>query len=151
VLDVGCGLGDFYGWQKRHGLGIEYLGLDLTPGMVTAARARYPGGDFRVGNVLAEDVGRFDFVVASGIFYLRQHEPVQFLQCMAARLFAIARLGAAFNTLSTWSPRPEPGEFYADPARTLEFCRTLSSRVVLRHDYHPGDFTIYLRKTDSLP
>jgi SAM-dependent methyltransferase len=151
VLDVGCGLGDFYGWQQRQKLGVEYHGVDLTPAMAQAAQARFPEASFRAGNVLVEDFGTFDYVIASGIFYLRQHEPVRFLQSMIARLFAMSRRGVAFNSLSTWSTRKEAGEFYADPAETLEFCRTLTPRVVLRHDYHPGDFTVHLLKPAPSP
>jgi SAM-dependent methyltransferase len=151
VLDVGCGLGDFYGWQERQGLGLRYTGVDITPGMVETARRRFPAADFRVGNVLVEDPGAFDYVLASGIFYLREHEPVRFLQQMVTRLFALSRRGVAFNSLSAWNSRPEPGEFYADPLPTVDFCRTLSPAVVLRHDYHPGDFTVYILKTASLP
>jgi SAM-dependent methyltransferase len=151
VLDVGCGLGDFHRWQQGQGLGVEYRGVDLTPGMVAAARERSPGADFRVGNVLTEEWAPADYVLASGIFYLRQHEPGKFLQQIIARLFALCRRGVAFNSLSTWSPRRDAGEFYADPVRTVEFCRTLSPRVILRHDYHPGDFTVYLLKSAFLP
>lgn len=149
VLDVGCGLGDFYRWQRQQNLGVDYHGVDLTPEMARAAQARFPEADFRAGNVLAEDLGTFDYVIASGIFYLRQHEPVQFLECMVARLFEMSRCGVAFNSLSTWSTQRDAGEFYADPAQTLEFCHTLTPRVVLRHDYHPGDFTVYLLKPAS--
>jgi SAM-dependent methyltransferase len=151
VLDVGCGLGDFYSWQRREQLGVEYHGVDLTPAMAAAAQARFQEARFRAGNVLAEDFGTFDYIVASGIFYLRQHEPMPFLRQMVTRLFAMSRCGVAFNSLSTWSAHQDAGEFYADPVETLEFCRTLTARVVLRHDYHPGDFTIYLLKPASSP
>ena len=40
----------------------------------------------------------------------------------------------------------EPGEFYADPVQTLSWCHTLSPFVVLRHDYHSRDFTVYVYK-----
>ncbi|MCS6243443.1 MAG: class I SAM-dependent methyltransferase [Opitutus sp.] len=146
VLDVGCGLGGFYDWQLRQGLGLDYVGVDITPGMIEAARLRHPGVDFQVANVLATDPGQFDYVIASGIFYLRQHEPEAFLERMVTRLFGLARRGVAVNSLSTWSPRRDAGEFYADPVHTLEFCRSLTSAVVLRHDYHPGDFTLYLHQ-----
>lgn len=146
VLDVGCGLGDFYAWQKAQGLGLNYEGIDLTPGMVETAKQRFPEVTFRVSDVLHEPAGEHDFIIASGIFYLRRHDPVGFLERMISTLFSSCRLGLAFNSLSAWSPAQNNDEFYADPLRTLEFCRTLTPWVVLRHDYHPGDFTIYLRR-----
>jgi len=149
VLDVGCGLGDFYGWQRRRGLAVNYVGVDLTPGLVDAARTRFPEAEFRVADVFTDDGAEFDFVIASGIFYLRQHEPERFLEQAVARMFARCRRGVAFNSLSTWSARQDAGEFYADPLRTVDYCRTLTPRVVLRHDYHPGDFTVHLLKSAS--
>jgi SAM-dependent methyltransferase len=151
VLDVGCGLGDFHAWQVRRGLNMDYHGVDITPGMVAAARARFPGVDFRVGNVLEDKLESFDYVLASGLFYLRQHEPQQFMEQVITRLFEVCRKGVAFNSLSDWSPRREPGEFYADPLRTLEYCRSLTPRIVLRHDYHPRDFTLHLLRPDGKP
>ena len=144
LLDVGCGLGDFYDWQKRAGLGVNYQGVDLTPEMIRVAKARFPEVDFRVGNVLEEEIGTFDFVIASGIFYLRRNEPFEFMRHMIARLFASSRKGCAFNSLSAWCDARDAGEFYADPAQTLDFCREVTPWLALRHDYHPRDFTIFL-------
>jgi SAM-dependent methyltransferase len=151
LLDVGCGLGDFYDWQRRAGLGVSYQGVDLTPEMIRVAKERFPGVDFRVGNVLEEEIGTFDYVIASGTFYLRQNEPFEFMQYLIARLFASSRKGLAFNSLSAWCDGRDAGEFYADPAQTLDFCRTLTPWVALRHDYYPRDFTVYLRHAPRRP
>ena len=151
VLDVGCGLGDFYGWIRERGLEVDYRGVDLTPRMIEVARSRFPEGHFDVLNVLEAEVAPADFVVASGIFYLRQHEPIVFMQQVLTRLFALCRRTVAFNTLSAWSPDADANEFYADPLRTLEFCRSLTPWVALRHDYHPRDFTIYLHRESTRP
>ena len=56
---------------------------------------------------------------------------------------ACAERALAFNSLSTWAPDPEPGEFYADPLETLASAARSRGRLVLRHDYHRRDFTIY--------
>jgi hypothetical protein len=108
------------------------------------------GVDFQVSGVLdAALAGSYDYVFASGIFYRRQVEPWEFLQQAVTQMFACCRKGLAFNSLSTWFPEPEAGEFYADPVKTLEWCRSLTPRVALRHDYHPRDFTIYLSKVEA--
>jgi hypothetical protein len=56
-------------------------------------------------------------------------------------------LALAFNSLSNWANDQEANEFYADPVQVLNFCRELTPWVVLRHDYHPRDFTVYMYKT----
>lgn len=147
LLDVGCGLGDLKSWLAEAGHRVSYTGIDLTGAMVDGARERHPDGDFRLGNLL-DDAGigpdSFDYVLSSGIFYFRQDRPQAFLEAMVARMAQVARLGVSFNTLSAWADRREGDEFQADPLATLDFCRRISRRVVLRHDYHPGDFTVYL-------
>lgn len=147
LLDVGCGLGDLLGWLDKQGLTVDYLGLDLTPGLVDEARRRHPGADIRKGGLLGSDfldAHGFDYVVASGVFYLQQSDPYGFMQAMLERMFGLCRRAVAFNSLSAWSDAGDDGEFRADPGRVLGLCRNLTRRVVLRHDYHPGDFTVYL-------
>jgi hypothetical protein len=95
--------------------------------------------------LIKEDSDQYDFVIASGIFYLQQTEPQKYLEHTVEKLFIKSRFGLAFNSLSRWSKQREEGEFYADPLETLSFCRTLTPYVSLRHDYHPGDFTIHMR------
>jgi SAM-dependent methyltransferase len=148
ILDVGCGQGDLYGWLTHRGIPVDYLGLDIVPAMVETARKRYPEGDFRLLDVLnpATDTAalRCDFALASGIFYRRKHDPYGFLTAMAARLLCLARRGVAFNCLSSWHSPQEPDEFYGDPAKVVAICAGLTPRLALRHDYHPGDFTVFL-------
>ncbi len=69
---------------------------------------------------------------------------------MIEAMFNIARNAVAFNSLSAWAADKEDGEFYADPHEVLQFCRTVTPWVVLRHDYHSRDFTIYMYKSCNL-
>ena len=148
VLDVGSGLGDFYAWLCGEGVPVAYTGIDVTPSMVDRSRQRFPEVRFECGKLLETSLPEtFDYVVASGIFYYRQDEPTAFMRRTVARMFELCRVATAFNTLSAWGNAREEGEFYADPVETLAFCRTLSPWVVLRHDYHPGDFTIYIYRS----
>jgi SAM-dependent methyltransferase len=153
VLDVGCGQGDFLSWLREQRVACRYQGVDLTPAMIDACRRRFPDAEFAVGSATRLPFGegeRFDFVVAGGIFYRRTIEPDRFMRQAIEHCFAHCRRGLAFNTLSTWGDRPDPGEFRADPAVVLEFCRSLTRRVVLDHGYHFGDFTIRLYREGSV-
>jgi cyclopropane fatty-acyl-phospholipid synthase-like methyltransferase len=148
VLDVGCGQGDLYGWLKQHQKKVRYTGLDITPEMVEAARRRFPKARFCAWDLL-DDSRRTtlqDYVVSSGIFTHRRTVPFEFLKAMVRRMFELSKRGVAFNCLSTWAAEKEAGEFHADPLKVLAFCRALSPRVTLRHDYHPRDFTMYVYK-----
>lgn len=146
VLDVGCGLADFNAWLIEHRPGVDYSGIDLTPGMVERARSRFPNVTILNKTIFDEDIsiGPFDYLIASGIFFLRKKNPKKYMEDCVLKMFNSATKGIAFNSLSTWAKYKTDGEFYAEPADVLDFCRKLSPYVVLRHDYHPADFTVYV-------
>lgn len=147
ILDVGCGMGDFFSWLKEKGVQAQYTGIDITPKMIEIARRQFPDASFEVTSLLeyANNVTQeYDYVIASGIFTHRTTGPVEFLKESARQMYNSCKKGVSFNCLSIWAPLKEQGEFYADPLETVSFCRSITPWVVLRHDYLPHDFTIYM-------
>jgi SAM-dependent methyltransferase len=55
VADVGCGSGRISGYLS--GLGVEVVGIDLSPGMVEVARREHPGVRFEVGSMTELELG----------------------------------------------------------------------------------------------
>ena len=148
VLDVGCGFADFHRFLWDRFGEVRYSGIDVCPAMVEEARRLDPGCEVKLANILDASIReRFDLVTANGIFYLLGDEAWPTMQEIVRRMYAVAEHAVAFNSLSSWAEDKDPGEFYADPAEVLQFCRTLTPWVLLRHDYHPRDFTIYMYKT----
>lgn len=64
ALDVGCGEGRFC--RVMQAMGVTTVGVDPTVALIDRARARDPGGDYRVGRVEALDFedASFDLVVS---------------------------------------------------------------------------------------
>jgi SAM-dependent methyltransferase len=64
VLDFGCGTGRMSAWLA--GRGAQVIGVDATPEMLTAARARAPGISFELinGRRLPYDDASFDLVLS---------------------------------------------------------------------------------------
>lgn len=151
VLDVGCGLADFNAWLMEHTPGVEYFGIDITPGMVAKAQSRFPTVQFLNKTILDEGlpIGPFDYLFASGIFVFREDNPERYLFSTIQKMFELCKKGVAFNSLSSWAQESLSSEFYADPIKIIEFCKSITPRVVFRHDYHPNDFTVYLYKEAS--
>jgi SAM-dependent methyltransferase len=148
VLDVGCGFADLERYLTPRSTRVRYSGIDICPAMVTEALRINPRVDVRVANLLdCSFREEFDLVAANGILYLLGDDAWPLMQSLITRMFGLARQAVAFNSLSAWATDKESGEFYPDPLLVLEFCHTLTSWVVLRHDYHPRDFTIYMYKT----
>jgi len=75
MLDVGCAAGGFSAIVKRFNPGIRYVGVDVTPEFVEAARVDHPDSEFVVGDGVhfATPPGSFDLVHASGVLHLNQH------------------------------------------------------------------------------
>jgi predicted TPR repeat methyltransferase len=145
LLDVGCGFADYADYLHARFPSLRYTGIDLSAKMVAEARRLRPHLDLRHGNVLSEPAEeQFDVVTANGVFYLLGDRAEAVMREIVERMYLRARRAVAFNSLSRWAPDPEAGEFYADPLATLAFCRALCPWVVLRHDYHSRDFTIYM-------
>jgi SAM-dependent methyltransferase len=150
ILDIGCGLGDFYGYLREHGIDMQYAGYDLSPKMIGAARAKFPGVPFETKDILAEKVEvAFDYVFASGTFNLRVKDSDRGLKAMISRMYEIARRGVGFNVMSTYADYFNEAEYYARPEALFTFCMSLTHRVVLRHDYMPHDFTIWMYRETS--
>jgi SAM-dependent methyltransferase len=152
LIDVGCGYGSLLAHLRRRGDRVEYLGFDLSEAMIAQARRLHsgePAASFRVGQPRDE---RADFVVASGIFNVKQQTAgdawhdyiVDTLRAIAG----MAQRGFAFNILTSYSD-PEhrrPDLHYADPCWFFDHCkRTYSRHVSLLHDYGLYEFTILVR------
>jgi SAM-dependent methyltransferase len=144
ILDVGCGVGHLAGYLNENCFRGSYMGIDLVPEMVKKARSLHVGMEFKVAGAL-RDLDGFepDLVVASGLFAFADFRR---LKDTIRDFFPLARHALTFNSLSSWKLPTGQNEFHADPVETLQFCSSLSKRVVLRHDYLPHDFSIYLYK-----
>lgn len=150
VLDVGCGFADFADYLQSKLSGIHYSGVDITSSCVDGAKVAHPKLDIRCLDILTEDPGGpFDLVTANGIFYLMGGEAEALMATVIGRMFDLCTKAVAFNSLSSWCLDKEPGEFYADPLKVIEYCRELSPWLTLRHDYHTRDFTIYMYKNKT--
>ena len=149
VLDVGCGLGDFLAFLREAGqVPASYAGIDVVAEFIDEARQRYPDACFEVSDLADfEGDNRYDYCVASGIFYLPSSSWNRCVQETALKMFEMSTKGVAINFLSNLTRRRDDVSYYADPGAVLRLLdRHVCSRLVLRHDYLLNDFTVYLYK-----
>ncbi|MGQ0662590.1 MAG: class I SAM-dependent methyltransferase [Pseudomonadota bacterium] len=144
VLDVGCGMADFAEFLAARHPGVDYHGIDISERMIAEARHLDPTRKVRQSNVRDGIDGIYDVVFANGIFYLLGEDAPRLMRMIICIMFDAAREAVAFNSLSALAPDREAGEFYPDPVEVFAVCRQITPWVVLRHDYHPRDFTIYM-------
>ncbi|MBT3362553.1 MAG: class I SAM-dependent methyltransferase [Chloroflexi bacterium] len=150
ILDIGCGFGDFFGFLGHNGIKPKkYLGIDLNPEMVNRSRRNYPDATFEVADILEDDVDwSFDFVIASGIFALEAPNWAEIVERTLLKMHKISKIGFGVNFLSTYTTGDKQSEsHFANPSEILSLVSSnISTNVVLKHDYRPNDFTIYVYK-----
>ncbi len=149
LLDVGCGLGDLLAFCHKHGLSVEYTGVDLIKKMVLAARRMHPAGRFMHADVFAENPfgqAGFDVVFCSGTFNLRLGNNMEFLPRALERMLEIARETVAFNLLHLRTAQQHGHCFYYDPAKVCGLVSSLGCLCEIHEDYLPNDFTVICRK-----
>lgn len=154
LLDYGCGYGALLDELRRRGVACRYLGLDVSAGMIEAARARHAAdgrAEFQLGSQLPEAV---DYIVASGVFNVRlgraEKEWERYLMDTLRTFAGSARRGFAFNLLSAYADKDKmrPDLHYADPCRLFDWAkREVTRHVTLLHDYGLYEFTLIVRKT----
>lgn len=153
VTDVGCGYGALFDFLRERYQDFSYLGTDVSPEMLDAARSRLRDHV----NVRFADASRTheqtDYSVASGIFNVRLgHDDDAWKSYLVATLDDMSRCsrrGFAFNCLTSYSDadRMQTQLYYADPGAIFDLCkRRYSRQVALLHDYGLYEFTIIVRK-----
>lgn len=102
LLDAGCGTGMLATEAARRGATVT--AIDLSPNLIALARERAPQKfdigsiDFREGDMLNSDLGRFDYVVAmDSIIHYEATDMRDMLVAMAAQ--------AERGVLATFAPR----------------------------------------------
>jgi magnesium-protoporphyrin O-methyltransferase len=97
LLDAGCGTGALSAEAARRGARV--VAVDLSATLVALARERAPEGvEFRVGDMLDPQLGRFDHVVAMDSFI---HYPAR----EAARMLGALASRTERSVLVTFAPR----------------------------------------------
>jgi len=149
VLDVGCGFGEMARFLRKRYKNVDYKGIDIVPEFIAQARKDHPYYNFEIRDYFNDPVDKkFDVVMASGTLNSNLGaENIDFRKKAIKVMFNHTKKVCVFNMLGG-HPRPETPEgsnvWYADSLEILEYCMSLTRRVVFRANYHPKDFTIFL-------
>lgn len=154
VLDVGCGFCDLYDFLCNRGWRGRYTGIDIVPGLLEVARDRHPGLDVRELDITGDAgyLDEYDFVIASGAFNaaLPSGNNQPNVEAALRNMHQRNRAATCVDFLSTAVDFQKPGAFHTDPAWALEIAKRLTRRVLLRHDYMPYEFALFLFRDDSI-
>lgn len=156
VLDVGCGFCDLYDFLDKQGWQGRYTGIDIVPGLLEVARQRHPDLDVRELDITDESVplgeDEYDFVISSGALNAALPSGGNELHIEVAlrSMFRRSRYAACVDFLSTYVDFQKPGAYHTDPSWALAAAKRLTRRVLLRHDYMPYEFSLFLFRDDAI-
>lgn len=162
ILDIGCGFGDYFQFLMEEQIVFRhYTGCDINEDLLNEARKRnnlessstYTTANIKNSN--AFESSSFDVGVMLGVLNLNFHgAPDNYEYSMNAIknvwkwVDKVLIIDFLSNRLSPSYPK-EDFVFYHDPVQMLEFAFSLSSNVILKHDYLPipqKEFMIFIFK-----
>jgi SAM-dependent methyltransferase len=156
VLDVGCGFCDLYDFLEKQGWQGRYTGIDIVPGLLEVARQRHPGIDVRELDITDESVSldedEYDFVISSGALNaaLPSGSNEAHIELALRSMHRRSRYATCVDFLSTYVDFQKPGAYHTDPSWALATGKRLTRRVLLRHDYMPYEFSLFLFRGDAI-
>jgi SAM-dependent methyltransferase len=156
VLDLGCGYGDFLAVLREAGHTGCYVGCDLSPAMIDAARRTFGEGADRRWCVGEDPPAACDYAIANGIFNVRRGADAaawsHYVDATIDKLARHGRRGFGFNMLSMSSDPEQRRDdlYYVDPVAMLQTCLNRYGRqVAILQDYGLWEFTVLVRHSSQ--
>lgn len=154
VLDVGCGFCDLYDFLRNRGWLGRYSGIDIVPGLLEVARQRHPGLDVKELDITDESFPfeQYDFVISSGSMNaaLPSGNNESHIETAMRTMYNRSRYATCVDFLSAYVDFQKPGAYHTDAGWALSIAKRLTRRVLLRHDYMPFEFALFLFRDDDI-
>lgn len=154
VLDIGCGFGDLNKTLQQKAKKYSYCGIDVVDVLVQKGKDIYGNADieFCIGDFLDNAfTGEFDYAIASGIFNfkLKEGDNYEYIENVIHKALSLCKDGIAFDFLSDKVDYKKEITFHSSPEKILGIAYKFSRNVVLRNDYMPFEFSLFINKNDS--
>ncbi len=152
VLDIGCGMGDFYRYLADNNIPCQYSGYDIMKEYIEFCKKNYPGSYFEERNVLEQGIDKmYDNIVLSQVLNNRysKSDNMEVMKQMLVECFAHANVAVSIDMMSEYVDFKSDELYYYSPEKIFSFAKTLTKRVAIRHDYRPYEFCIQLYKMDA--
>lgn len=155
IVDLGCGYGGYLDHLAATRAHFDYVGVDISQEMIDAAEAAHGARERTTFVCASEPPAPADFVIASGIFNVRQavDDPawLDYIHGCIALMDRMSTRGFAFNCLTSYSDEDRKRDYlyYADPSAMFRHCMGYSRHVDLYHGYGLYEFTVTVRKESN--
>jgi SAM-dependent methyltransferase len=157
ILDFGCGFGDLYNYVKDNVTSnFKYIGIDINEKFINIAKERgFKNADFYLVDenveVFLADLGiEIDYVLSSGIFNFKLKDNIGFIKNTLTLFDSISKKGFASNFLSSKVTFQADMNYHSNPSEILDFCYGFSNNLVLKNNYMPYEFSVFINKEDEI-
>ncbi len=147
ILEVGCGLGDFYKYLIGQKQDCCYCGYDIVPEYVTECKRAYPHARFCLRNIFLDGVeDSYDTIVMSQVLNNRyqKSDNMKVMQQALELAFHHTSVSVSVDMMSTYVDFRNPDLFYYSPEEIFRLAKAVTPRVVIRHDYRAFEFCVQL-------
>lgn len=147
ILEIGCGLGDFYKYLLAQNQDCSYHGYDIVPEYISECQRVYPQAKFEVRNIFVDGIdGMYDTVAMSQVLNNRyeKSDNMRVMQRALEVAFEHTRISVSVDMLSTYVDFRNPDLFYYSPEEIFRVAKSIAPRVLMRHDYRAFEFCVQL-------
>jgi len=152
INDFGCGYGAYYTFLKKLNMKkpFRYFGIDISEEMIKQCELRIKDPNARFTQALIAH-HMADYSIASGTYSMMIDTPLNewenYIRASLESLWTQTRKAMGFNILNVGSMPKDSALYTAESGPYVEFCKKkLSPNVTLLKDYHPDEWTIFIRR-----
>ena len=151
LLDFGCGFGDLYEYLIQNDIELIYEGVDINEDLIKAGKEIHPNANLKCLDFLnLQNADVYDFIISSGVHNLKLEQNWEFIEKTFEQFYKCSKKGFSINFISNQIDPEFSKEhlYYSDPSKILNLAYKYSNRVILRNDYMPFEFTLFIFKED---
>lgn len=150
IIDIGCGFGDLYFYLKENYSQFYYNGIDINPKLIEKGKEIYPNLNADCIDILnTRKKLNSDWVISTGVFNakLNYEDNFSHICLMITKMIEICNKGVSVDFISTYVEYRQENSYHTDPRKLIDFLKlNLKKRFILRMDYLPFEFCIYIFK-----
>ena len=150
ILDFGCGFGDMFGYLKKNGVDCIYYGVDINQSLIKQGKIIYPDANLDSIDLFNNNDNLiFDYIFSSGVHNLKLEKNFDFISDSFKLFNSISKKGFAMNFLSDKVEYDLDDAYHSNPSKILDIAYNYSNRILLRNDYMPFEFSIFIDKLNK--
>jgi len=154
VLDIGCGFGDLNRILKTKAANYQYTGIDIVDELLVEGKKQYQDKNLEfinsnILNFVSDNL--FDYAISSGMFNFKLDDGknYEFIESVICKTLHLCKDGLAFDFLSDKVDYQYEHTFHSSPEKILSIAYKFSRNILLRNDYMPFEFSLFILKDDT--